>query len=122
MDVSVLGLDQASFKDRLTGQSGKQEGPLLIRAETDRIFTPTAPECALRDAGLGRALALTFSGTQQLVVWNPWIDKARAMADFGDDEYTRMLCIEPVQTAEGAVTLAPGEQNTLSFSLQAALI
>lgn len=121
MDVSVLGLDQATFKDRLTGLSGKQEGPLIIRAETDRLFTPSAPACVLRDAGLGRALALTFSGTKQLVVWNPWIDKAHAMADFRDDEYTRMLCIEPALTAEGAVTLAPGERNALSFSLQAAL-
>ena len=28
------------------------------------------------------------------VVWNPWIDKARAMSDFGDEEYKRMVCVE----------------------------
>jgi D-hexose-6-phosphate mutarotase len=26
---------------------------------------------------------MTFSGTTQMVVWNPWIAKAQAMPDFG---------------------------------------
>ena len=121
MDAAVYGLDQAPFTDRLTGLSGKQEGPLTIRAETDRLYTPGSSECVLHDTGLGRALAVIFSGTKHLVAWNPWIDKARAMADFGDDEYTRMLCLEPANTADGAVTLAQGEQHTLSLSLQAEL-
>ncbi len=28
-------------------------------------------------------------------MWNPWIEKAKAMADFDDDGYKRMVCIEP---------------------------
>lgn len=28
------------------------------------------------------------------VVWNPWIEKAKSMADFGDDEYKKMICVE----------------------------
>lgn len=42
-------------------------------------------------------------------VWNPWVDKSKAMADFGDDEYQGMLCIEPAVAGSGAVTLAPGK-------------
>lgn len=121
MDVTVHGLDQASFVDRLSGQAGRQEGALVIRAETDRVYTPAKPECALHDAGLGRALAMTFTGTPQLVVWNPWIAKAKAMPDFGDEEYTSMLCLEPANTADSAVTLAPGQQHTLTLALQATL-
>ena len=30
----------------------------------------------------------------RLQVWNPWVDKAKRMGDFGDDEYKRMLCVE----------------------------
>ncbi len=121
MDVSVRGLDQAPYRDRLTHQTGTQEGLLNIRAETDRIFTPVAPECVLHDASLGRALAMAYTGTSRMVVWNPWIDKARAMSDFGDDEYTRMLCLEPANTDGDAVTLAPGAKHTLSLALQATL-
>jgi len=121
MDVAVHGLGGATFADALTQQTGTHEGALNIRSETDRLFAPVAPECVLHDAGLGRALAMTFSGTRHLMVWNPWIEKSRAMKDFGDDEYTRMLCLEPANAGEDAVTLAPGESHTLSLALQATL-
>jgi glucose-6-phosphate 1-epimerase len=120
-NVTVHGLDQAPFTDRLSGQTGRQDGPLSIATETDRLFTPAAPECVLHDTSLGRAIAITFTGTERCVVWNPWINKARAMADFGDDEYSRMLCVEPANTGDGAITLAPGERHTLSLALQATL-
>ena len=121
MDATVRGLDQAPYLDRLTRQRSTQEGALNIRAETDRIYTPPAPECVLHDPGIGRAVAMAFTGTPELVVWNPWIDKARAMPDFGDDEYTRMICLEPANTAEQPLTLEPGARHTLAFALQATL-
>ncbi|PPD88050.1 hypothetical protein GOBAR_DD15042 [Gossypium barbadense] len=43
------------------------------------------------------------------VVWNPWDKKAKALADFGDDEYKHMLCIEAA-TIEKPITLTPGEE------------
>ncbi len=121
LDVTVHGLDGAAFSDRLTHQTGTHSGPLTFRQETDCLFTPAKTECALRDDGLKRAIALVFSGTTKLMVWNPWINKARAMPDFGDDEYTRMLCLEPANADEAAVTLAPGEKHTLALAIQATL-
>lgn len=121
MDVNVRGLDHSSYRDLLTHQTGTQEGFLNIRAETDRIYTPPAPECVLHDPGIGRALALAYTGAKRLVVWNPWIDKARAMPDFGDDEYTRMICIEPANADGDDVTLEPGARHTLSLAVQAIL-
>jgi len=120
-DTTVRGLDQALYTDLLTGQTGVQQGALNIRSETDRVYLPTSPECVLQDTGIGRAIAVAFTGTRRLVVWNPWIDKAHAMPDFGDDEYQRMLCIEPANTAEDAVMLEPGARHTLSVALQASL-
>lgn len=43
------------------------------------------------------------------VVWNPWDKKAKAMADFGDDEYKHMLCVEAA-AVEKPITLKPGEE------------
>ena len=51
------------------------------------------------------------------VVWNPWEEKAKQMSDFGDDEYTKMVCVEagyvskpmvlqPEQTFFGSQTIA----------------
>lgn len=34
------------------------------------------------------------------VMWNPWDEKAAGMADFDDDGYKRMLCIEPGAVSE----------------------
>ena len=65
--------------------------------------------------------AMTFSGARRLMVWNPWVEKSRALNDLGDDEYTRLLCLEPANAADDAVTLAPGESHTLSLALQATL-
>eukprot|EP00559_Dactyliosolen_fragilissimus_P008829 CAMPEP_0184857216 /NCGR_PEP_ID=MMETSP0580-20130426/2379_1 /TAXON_ID=1118495 /ORGANISM="Dactyliosolen fragilissimus" /LENGTH=318 /DNA_ID=CAMNT_0027352685 /DNA_START=15 /DNA_END=968 /DNA_ORIENTATION=+ len=33
-----------------------------------------------------------------VVVWNPYVDKAKAMSDFGDDQYHDMICVEPLLT------------------------
>ena len=116
-DVTVLGLDQAPFVDRLSGRTDKQEGPLTIRAETDRIYTPSATECVLHDAGLGRAIALVFAGTRNLVVWNPWIDKTASFNDMAPDGWQRMLCIETANVMEDIITLAPGASHTLGVSI-----
>lgn len=39
------------------------------------------------DEGRQRAVVIHKTGFPDAVVWNPWIDKAAGMADFGDDEY-----------------------------------
>ncbi len=36
------------------------------------------------------------------------------MADFGDDEWPRMLCIETANTGANAVTLAPGAMHAMT--------
>ena len=43
------------------------------------------------------------------VVWNPWDKKAKAMTDFGDDEYKHMVCIEIVDVKK-PITLKPGKE------------
>lgn len=45
------------------------------------------------------------------VVWNPWDKKAKALVDFGDDEYKQMLCVDGA-AIEKPITLRPGEEWT----------
>ena len=53
------------------------------------------------------------SGSASTVVWNPWVDKARNMPDFGDDEFKRMVCVEAGNVAQNKITIAPGESASL---------
>jgi hypothetical protein len=47
-----------------------------------QLYTPQ-----IVDEGAGSCVEITKSGFPDAVVWNPWIDKSKAMGDFGDDEY-----------------------------------
>jgi glucose-6-phosphate 1-epimerase len=39
------------------------------------------------------------------------------MADFGDDEWIDMVCVETVNSGDGAVTLGPGETHVMRATL-----
>ncbi|GBF93444.1 glucose-6-phosphate 1-epimerase [Raphidocelis subcapitata] len=116
--VHVEGLDGVGYTDSLQG--GKpltQDGPVVFRQEVDRIYLATPDTIKIVDEGAGSCVEITKTGFPDAVVWNPWIDKSKAMGDFGDDEYQVMLCIEPAVAGSGAVTLAPGKRWTGTQSL-----
>jgi len=121
--VAVDGLDGLGYVDRLTGIGHVQQGPVAITAETDRLYAQgdDGTTCGLRDDGARRVIEVEADDKRALVIWNPWIDKAARMVDFGDDEYTRMICLEPANTDGDEVTLEPGARHTLSMAVQAAL-
>lgn len=54
-----------------------------------------------------------------LVLWNPWVEKSKKMADFGDEEYLEMICLEPGNVANTAGDELPaGEFAELSQLLR----
>jgi glucose-6-phosphate 1-epimerase len=95
-------------------QRKEQVGPIQFTAETDRIYVDTEAACEIIDPGLNRIIWIDKRGSQSTVVWNPWIAKAQRMADFGDDEYRTMVCVETTNAASDAVTLAPGEGREIT--------
>lgn len=114
-EMSVEGLAGREYIDQLDGNQIKQQvGDVHIRREADRIYVNSDDTCVIHDAGLRRKIQVRKSGSQTTVVWNPWQDKARAMADFSDDGYQTMLCIEAANAVDDVVQLAPGEEHTLS--------
>lgn len=117
--VVVDGLDGASYLDKAAGADAgphRQQGPVTISAETDRVYASTG-EVRLTDPVWERTLTVTKTGSATTVVWNPWVAKAAAMPDFGDDEWPGMICIEAANALDDAVVLAPGESHTLGYLL-----
>lgn len=120
--VSVLGLEGTSYVDSLTGREhAGQKGALYVQAETDRVYHDSAEECRVDDRGLGRQLVVRKRGSHSTVVWNPWVEKAHRLTDFGDDEYTRTVCVETANAAQAAVSLPPGEEHVMALNLRADL-
>ena len=116
--IAINGLDGATYIDQVDGMQRKQQhGAVTFDRETDRIYLDTDATCDIHDPVLGREIHVAKRGSRSTVVWNPWIDKARAMSDYGDDEYPRMVCVETANAADNAVTLTPGEEHRLAVSI-----
>ena len=116
-NVRISGLDGEAFDDRrvsatqVTGHV--QNGEVAVDAEIDNVYTNSTADVIYSDLGTGRSILVEKFGSNSTVVWNPWIAKAAAMPDFGDDEYPGMLCIEAANAGDDARTLAPGASHTL---------
>ncbi|KAI4226026.1 MAG: hypothetical protein L6R36_003472 [Xanthoria steineri] len=96
-ETTVSGLEKAAFKDKVQGGKEVEPAgkPISIRSETDRIYT-AAPEQAIEILEKGKdRYELTRDMLSDVVVWNPWLEKAKGMADFGpEDGYKKMVCVE----------------------------
>lgn len=116
--ITIDGLDRCSYVDQVDARRVKlQQGPVTISAETDRVYQDTTATCTIDDPTRGRRIKIAKEGSRSTVVWNPWRDKAQRMADFGDDEYLRMVCVEVANALDHAVTLAPGAQHRLATTI-----
>ena len=113
--VSIDGLKGVTYSDRVGTPRTETEGdvPIRITAETDRIYMNTQSTCVVHDPGWQRRLVVEKAGSDSTVVWNPWIAKAKAMPDFGDDEWPSMLCVETCNVREHGITLSPGQSHTM---------
>jgi glucose-6-phosphate 1-epimerase len=121
--VQVLGLEDCEYIDKVGGGPRKrQQGPISIAGEVDRIYLNTDADSVIDDPGLQRRIRIAHDGSRSTVVWNPWIEKAEKMGDLGPDGYRHMLCVENTNAADDTRQLAPGGVHTLTavISVEAA--
>ena len=116
--VSVSGLENSEYFDKVTGSRARQGAePIRFTGETDRVYAGTQTPCVIHDPGMKRRITIAKRGSHSTVVWNPWVQKARAMADFGDDEWPGMLCIETANVGDASVTLRPEDRHTMTAEI-----
>jgi glucose-6-phosphate 1-epimerase len=122
--VSVTGLGGATYIDKTDGMKRKVLAgePLQLTGATDRVFLDTRVSLALTDPVLARRVVLDKSGSATTVVWNPWSEKAEAMADLGHDAWRSMLCLEAANAADNVLHLAGGQRHTMSVVIRAAVV
>ncbi len=114
-------LDKVPYLDNTDANREKvQDGDVVISSQTDRAYLTAQPEVELEDPTLHRRIHIAKENSLTTVVWNPWVDGARALADLGDDEWTQMFCVEASNVLDYAVELAPGQQHRMAASIRVA--
>src|SRR6266550_1376747 len=110
----VRGLDTIHYIDKTDSNLKKtQHGEIMIVSETDRVYLNTTDAIELEDPILRRRTRVAKENSGTTVVWNPWVQKAHSLSDFGDDEWMQMICIETSNVADLAVDLAPGRHHKM---------
>ncbi len=107
--ASIHGLQHVTYRDATDGGDMKvdHESALIVDREIDRVYRQARPNLVLRsDAGI---IDVSQTGFTDTVVWNPWIDKTRALLDCAPSDYLEFICIEAA-LADRAHVLLPGQQ------------
>lgn len=118
--VSVEGLAGASYDDKVSGERAVVQGdsPLVFTGETDRVYDSSS-RVTITDPGRGRRTIVDKTSSRTTVVWNPWVAKAQRMADFGDDEWPGMLCVEAANVSPHGIHLTPQSRHTTTTIVSA---
>ena len=116
--VRIRGLESVHFLDKTDAFCEKiQQGALAIARETDSVYLDTRHTVELEDLVLRRRIHVRKENSLSTVVWNPWDEKARAMADLGAGEWKHMVCIETANVGPAAVPLTPGGKHVMKAVL-----
>ena len=113
-DVVIHGLEKSEYLDKVEDFARRQQqNGVCIEREVDRVYLNTEADCLIDDRGLQRRIRIAKQGSRSTVVWNPWIEKADKMGDFGEAGYRGMVCVETANAFENVVTLEPGMEHSL---------
>ena len=118
--VTVSGMDGVTYDNRVVGQEENgltQKGDITFGIEVDRVYY-SENTVVIHDPVMERQIRVSKSNSRTTIVWNPWIRKAKAMPDFGDEEYHGMLCVEAANALSDKVTIPAGGRHTLTQSFE----
>ncbi len=113
--TTISGFDGCTYRDSLAaGASCVQDGEIGFAGELDRIYIDTGADALIQDASGKRRLRVEKTGSRTFVIWNPWIKKSAAMADFEPGGYRQMVCVEAALADQDTIELAPGATHVLA--------
>ncbi|MDR2315954.1 MAG: D-hexose-6-phosphate mutarotase [Pseudomonas sp.] len=121
--AKVEGVEGLQYIETLADwEQRQQQGALAFAGETDRIYLDTPQQLSIVDPHWERRITLTCSGSRSAVIWNPWTERAKELADMADDGWQRMLCIETANVWDDVVELKPGTSRSLQVRIGSAAI
>ncbi|KAL9683712.1 hypothetical protein QQ045_015540 [Rhodiola kirilowii] len=116
-EVRIEGLETLDYLDNLCKRERfTDQDAITFESEVDRIYLSSPNVIAVLDHEKKRTFVIRKEGLPDVVVWNPWDKKCKAIADLGDVEYKQMLCVDGA-AMEKPITLKPGEEWTGKLDL-----
>ncbi len=118
--VGIDGLTGTTYLDKVRDLAAfRQDQPLTITGEVDRVFLDTTATVTVDDPGNRRRLLVSKEGSATTVVWNPGERKAAGMKDIGPGEWQGLLCVETANVKDHGLTIPPGGQHRTTLLLSA---
>ncbi|KAI9359695.1 galactose mutarotase-like domain-containing protein [Pilaira anomala] len=113
----VKGLTSCEYIDKVNNgaKTTEENENVTVAGEVDRVYKKVQDKISLL-VGDGTSIQIEKNNLKDMVVWNPWIEKAAAMGDFGNEEYKNMICVEAGSVADWVV-LAGGQTWTAGQTL-----
>jgi glucose-6-phosphate 1-epimerase len=118
-EVAISGLAGSTYIDKTGAARRRRQTAALvtITAETDRVYLDTPRQCVIEDRGWRRRVVIEKDGAASSVVWNPWAEKAAALADLGDPAWRGMVCVETGNIADNEVQLMADAEHRMSTAI-----
>ncbi len=117
--VEIRGLEGCDYLDQLEQLARKRQiGVVVFDREVDRIYLEGPERVQVTGTSAGIPMELLSRGSRSTVVWNPWIDKARRMPDFGDEDYLQMVCVETANAGPDQRRLRPKATHELGVRIR----
>lgn len=115
--AALDGLSGARYLDKTDGMREKVAPPGVrpLNAWTDRVYPGNTAEVRIEDGE--RTIAVDKRNSATTVLWNPWAELARGMADLGESEWPKFVCVETANAGADAVSIAPGAVHTMEAQI-----
>jgi len=117
-NTTVKGLKGKTYIDKvLEAKEFEEKGEeISFTSQLDRIYLKGAEKDVLI-VNPNSTEKVSFTSWEDVVVWNPWEEKASGMSDLGEGEWKSYVCVEAVQVSRN-VKLEPNQSwmGTYSFS------
>jgi glucose-6-phosphate 1-epimerase len=118
--TKIEGLQNHQFIDKVDEKKIKMENDafISITGEVDRVYKlkDEIPNIYIHDKENNRKIKVLHEGISDIIVWNPWIDKAKSIVDMGDNDYLRFVCVEG-GIASSPYSLLPDSYHSISQTI-----
>lgn len=114
-DITVTGLGQTYHEKLPSPNEPKVIGQMTFNQEVDRIYKEPESVTLIKDTN--RTIQITHHNNSDVVVWNPWVERSKAIADLADDSYHNFVCVETCRINKPIKSTAK-EMSTYSLEIE----